>query len=119
MPIDAHRLKVIVETCGVGINKFKAQKDSLTAGFRQKVEDIVHGKDMGKVEIILCERDLPNMVGFHELYSHIKEPYSFIVGQSMKGVGDHKKFNLCLTYLYLVQQAVVSRYSSARPCFHC
>ena len=85
VPIGEHRLKVIVETCGVGINKFRAQSDSLTAGFRQKVEDIVHGKDMGKVEIILCERDLPSMVGFHELYSHIKEPYSFIVGQSMKG----------------------------------
>ena len=85
VPIGEHRLKVIVETCGVGINKFRAQSDSLTAGFRQKVEDIVHGKDMGKVEIILCERDLPSMVGFHELYSHIKEPYSFIAGQSMKG----------------------------------
>ena len=85
VPIGEHRLKVIVETCGVGINKFKAQKDSLTAGFRQKVEDITHGKDMGKVEIILCERDLPSVVGFHELYGYIKEPYSFIVGQSMQG----------------------------------
>ena len=90
VPVGAHRLKVIVETCGVGINKFRAQKDSLTAGFRQKVEDIVHGKDMGKVEIVLCERDLPNMVGFHELYSHIKEPYSFIVGQSINGVVTQK-----------------------------
>ena len=85
VPIGEHRLKVVVETCGVGINRFRAQSDCLTAGFRQKVEDIVHGKDMGKVEIILCERDLPSMVGFHELYSHIKEPYSFIVGRSMKG----------------------------------
>ena len=90
VPIGEHRLKVIVETCGVGINKFKAQKDSLTAGFRQKVEDIVHAKDMGKVEIILCKRDLPSMVGFHELYSHIKEPYSFIVGQNVKGVVTQK-----------------------------
>ena len=85
IPIGEHRLKVVVETCGVGINKFRAQRDSLTTGFRQKVEDITHGQDMGKVEIILCERDLPNMVGFDELYGHIKETYSFIVGQSMKG----------------------------------
>ena len=85
VPIGVHRLKVIVETCGVGINKFQAQKDSLTAGFRQKVEDIVHGKDMGKVEIVLCERDLPSMISFPELYGHIKEPYSFIVGQSING----------------------------------
>ena len=90
VPIGAHRLKVIVETCGVGINKFQAQKDSLTAGFRQKVEDIAHGKDMGKVEIVLCERDLPNMVSFPELYSHIKEPYSFIVGQSINGIVTQK-----------------------------
>ncbi len=90
VPIGAHRLKVIVETCGVGINKFQAQRDSLTAGFRQKVEDIAHGKDMGKVEIVLCERDLPNMVSFPELYSHIKEPYSFIVGQSINGIVTQK-----------------------------
>ena len=85
VPMGECRLKVVVETYGVGLNKFQAQKDSLTAGFRQKVEDIVYGKDMGKVEIILCERDLPNMVSFSELYAHIKEPYSFIVGQSING----------------------------------
>lgn len=90
VPIGAHRVKVIVETCGVGINKFKAQTDSLTAGFRQKVENIVHSKDMGKVEIILCARDLPNIVGFHELYAHIKAPYAFIVGQSINGIVTQK-----------------------------
>ena len=90
VPIGAHRLKVIVETCGVGINKFQAQRDSLTAGFRQTVESIANNVDKGKVEIVLCERDLPRMVGFHELYAHIKEPYSFIVGQGIKGVVAHK-----------------------------
>ena len=90
VPIGECRLKVIVETYGVGINKFHAQRDSLTAGFRQKVEDIVHGKDMGKVEIILCERELPKVVSFHELYGHVKEPYSFIIGQSINGVVTQK-----------------------------
>ena len=85
VPIGEHRLKVIVDTFGVGINKFRTQQDSLTAGFRTKVEDIAYGKDMGKVELILCERDLPNMVRFNELYRRIKEPCSFIVGQSIKG----------------------------------
>ena len=90
VPVGEHRLKVIVETCGVGLNKFQAQKDSLTAGFRQTVESIANNVDKGKVEIVLCERDLPRMVGFHELYAHIKEPYSFIVGQSIKGVVGQK-----------------------------
>ena len=85
VPIGEHRLKVIVDTVGVGINKFRTQQDSLTAGFRTKVEDIAYGKDMGKVELILCTRDLPSMVSFHELYPRIKEPCSFIVGQSIKG----------------------------------
>ena len=85
IPIGEHRLKVIVDTVGVGINKFRTHQDSLTAGFRTKVEDIVHGKDMGKVELILCERDLPSMVTFHGLYRRINEPCSFIVGQSIKG----------------------------------
>ena len=85
VPIGEHRLKVIVETCGVGLNKFQTQKDNLTTGFRQKVEDIRYGKDMGKVEITLCERDLPDMVSFHELYEHVKAPYSFIIGQSING----------------------------------
>lgn len=85
VPIGGHRLKVVIDTYGVGINKFRTHQDSLTAGFRTKVEDITHGKDMGKVELILCERDLPSMVTFHGLYRRIKEPCSFIVGQSIKG----------------------------------
>ena len=85
VPIGEHRLKVIVDTVGVGINKFKTQQDSLSAGLRQKVEDIAYGKDMGKIELILCKHDLPHMVGFHALYPKSKEPSSFIVGQSIKG----------------------------------
>ena len=83
--IGDYRFKVVVETLGVGIDQFESKKNSLIAGFRQKVEDIDYGKDMGKVEIILCERDLPEMASFNELYTHVKEPCSFIVGQSFKG----------------------------------
>ena len=85
IPTGAHRSKVIVEACGVGLNKFEAQKDSLTASFRQTVESITSHEDKGKVVIHLCERDLPKIVDFYELYTHIKEPYSFIIGQSLKG----------------------------------
>ena len=81
----AHRCKVIVETFGVGLGKFEAQRDSLTAGFRQTVESIKLAQDKGKVEIYLCERDLPALVAFGEIFSHIKEPYSFVIGQSLKG----------------------------------
>ena len=90
VPMGECRLKVVVETYGVGLNKFQAQKDSLTAGFRQTVESIASNTDKGKVEIVLCERELPNMVSFCELYGHIKEPYSFIVGQSISNVVVHK-----------------------------
>ena len=90
VPIGECRLKVIVETYGVGLNKFEAQKDSLIAGFRQTVESISRHKDKGKVEIILCECELPKVVSFHELYGHVKEPYSFIVGQSINGVATQK-----------------------------
>ncbi|MCB0368645.1 MAG: hypothetical protein KDD45_04155, partial [Bdellovibrionales bacterium] len=83
LPSGENRCKVIVETFGVGLGKFEVQKDSLTAGFRQTVESIKLASDKGKVEIHLCERDLPNIVGFHELYDAIKEPYSFIIGQSL------------------------------------
>lgn len=85
IPIGTHRCKVIVETFGVGLGKFEAQKDSLTAGFRQTVESIKLAPDKGKVEVYLCERDLPSLVSFHEIYTHIKEPYSFVIGQSLKG----------------------------------
>ncbi len=83
--VGEHRSKVIVETLGVGLNKFETQRDSLTAGFRQTIESIMLHEDKGKVVIDLCECDLPKMIGFHEIYAHIKEPYSFIIGQSLKG----------------------------------
>lgn len=85
LPTGENRSKVVVETFGVGLSKFEAQKDSLTTGFKQTVESIKLANDKAKVEIHLCERDLPKMVGFHELYVHVKEPYSFIIGQSLKG----------------------------------
>ncbi len=85
LPTGENRSKVVVETFGVGLGKFEAQKDSFTAGFKQTVESISLAHDKGKVEIHLCERDLPTMAHFHELYAHVKEPYSFIIGQSLKG----------------------------------
>ena len=86
IPTGENRSKIIVEAFGVGLNRFESQKDSLTTTFRQTVESIVLNEDKGKVEIHLCERDLPDMIGFHGLYAHVKEPYSFIIGQSLKGL---------------------------------
>ena len=80
-----YRSRVLIEAFGVGLNKFEAQKDSLIAGFRQAIESIVLHKDKGRVEIHLCQHDLPKVIDFQELYTHIKEPYSFIVGQSLRG----------------------------------
>ena len=85
IPTGEYRSKVIVETYGVGLDKFEKQKASLTAGFRQKVESIVSHEDKGQIVIHLCERDLPKMVRFDKLYDSVKEPYSFIVGQSLHG----------------------------------
>ena len=42
-------------------------------------------QDKGKVIIHLCKHDLPKMIGFHDIYAHIKEPYSFVIGQSLQG----------------------------------
>ena len=85
IPKGEYRSKVLVETFGVGLNKFEAQKDSLIAGFRQAIESVVLHKDKGKVEIHLCQYDLPKIIGFQELYPHIKKPYYFIVGESLRG----------------------------------
>ena len=85
IPTGEYRSKVVVESYGVGLDKFEKQKASLTAGFRQKVESIVSHEDKGQIVIHLCERDLPKMVGFYELYRHVKAPDSFIVGQGRHG----------------------------------
>ena len=85
LPKGKYRSKVLVEASGVGLNKFEAQKDSLTAGFRQAVESTILHRDKGKVEIHLCQHDLPKIIGFQELYTYIKKPYSFIIGQSLQG----------------------------------
>ncbi len=79
------RKKITVETHGIGLGLFEAKRDSLQAAFRMRVESIESANDLGQVEIYLCAKELPKMVQYADLYTHVKDPYSIIVGQSSKG----------------------------------
>ncbi|MEZ4744003.1 MAG: FtsK/SpoIIIE domain-containing protein [Bdellovibrionota bacterium] len=80
-----NQMKIVIESMGVGLSKVESQKDSLTAGFRQTVDRIQLNKDKGKIDIFLVKEELPQRIGFYDLYKNIKEPYSFIVGQGLQG----------------------------------
>jgi len=83
---DEYRKKLIIQTFGVGKNKFESQKDSLTTGLGENIEGINLVKsNKSLIEVHLCAEDIPEYIDFHKLYKHIKEPYSFIVGKAMEG----------------------------------
>ncbi len=80
-----NRIKLLIESNGLGVNSFESKKDNLTASFRKTIESIEYAEDKGKVIIYLIERELPKLIEFHNLIAKQKGEYQFVIGQSLKG----------------------------------
>ena len=79
--------KLTVASGGFGIDRFQSRKSDLSAAFGQVVEEIqVSPGSVSNYEIYLCEKELPMTFNFSDHKHLLTKPYSFIVGQSYKGV---------------------------------
>ena len=85
--VDENRTMLKLMSVGVGEDRYKARMDDLRASVGQRIESINYAaKNNQQMEIYLAKRLLPSKVHFSDLMVHAKEPYSFVVGQSMAGV---------------------------------
>ena len=79
--------KIIVASQGVGLDHYKNKKSDLESAFGAIVEDIrVSARSRKLVEIYLAEKELATIVGYDQCANALKEPYSFLIGESLSGV---------------------------------
>ena len=79
--------KITLASLGVGVEHYKVKKSDLESTFGAIVEDIRHSQRSRKlVEIHLVDKELPTFVGYQECMGALLEPYSFVIGESLRGV---------------------------------
>ncbi|MCB9092882.1 MAG: hypothetical protein H6621_00110 [Halobacteriovoraceae bacterium] len=84
-----HKTKLVINSKGVGLDKYETKRADMTTAFGQIIEKISPCRDKKYVELLLCENDLPTKVTFKSMYPLIKKPYSFVVGDSLSGPITH------------------------------
>ncbi len=83
--VEKHKTKLIINSKGVGIDKYETKRGDMTTAFGQIIEKITPCRDKRFVELLICENDLPTKVTFSSMYPLVKKPNSFIVGDSLSG----------------------------------
>jgi len=85
--IDESRIRLFINSIGIGEERYKTKLDDLRASFGKKVE-YVHfdEKDNTKVEIFLAQKPLDSKILYANCVESLKRPYSFIVGKSQRGL---------------------------------
>lgn len=86
IPIDKFQKRILVKAVGLDIAEFKSKKGAIESSLNSFVQDIRVSDGSRQVfEIKLAERELPTLIHYDEVMSHLTEPYSFLIGESMGG----------------------------------
>lgn len=83
---DPYRTKIKVMAPGVGAVGLRKTKEKLESSFESNIEEIKSMDNPKFVEVTLTTKKLPKLVKFSDLQRERSRPYSFIVGESKKGV---------------------------------
>lgn len=84
--VDDNKTKLLVKAKGVGVEKFEGKKSDLESSFEQIIERITTTPNRKMVEILLCKKELIRLLPFEEALVHLKDPYSFLIGESASGI---------------------------------
>lgn len=81
------KIKITLTSPGIGLDHYKNKKSDLESAFGAIVEDIrISQRSRKLVEIHLVEKELPTLVNFSQCVGALKEPNSFLVGESLGGI---------------------------------
>jgi hypothetical protein len=79
--MDEHRTRILVNSPGIGEERYKTKLDDLRSAVGQKIESVNYWKkDNRFVEISLANQLLEGNVSYSQLLPQNVKPYSFIVG---------------------------------------
>ena len=79
------KIKLLIDSKGIGKNKYKAKKEDLSASFGFLIESIKEGWSPRYIELSLTARMLPKRISYFERMGHLEKPVSFLVGESLGG----------------------------------
>ena len=71
---------------GIGVGQFRAKDSLLESTFLQKIEEIRECKNRSYLEIVLSNKDLPEVIQFNEVEENLKDDSTCIIGESKKGL---------------------------------
>ena len=84
--LEQNQKKLLIKAVGIDVNELRAKKGALESAFNSNIQEIKHtANNKQLIEINLAHKELPTLVNFEESMSHIKRPYSCLVGQSLNG----------------------------------
>ena len=86
IPLDESRTKLLTKAKGIGVDRFESKRADLESAFGQMVERISTTQDRKFIEMLLCKKELTKMLPYEEAVTRLRQPYSFVVGESMDGV---------------------------------
>ncbi|MDH4468775.1 MAG: FtsK/SpoIIIE domain-containing protein [Bacteriovoracaceae bacterium] len=85
--LDQNRTRLLVKSTGLGKETYRSKIDDLRASVGELVESVrFFDKNSTFVEIFLAKKVLESKVLFSDLVTHLKTPYSFLIGKSQSGV---------------------------------
>lgn len=84
--VDGEKTKLLVKAKGIGVERFEGKRSDLESSFEQIIEKLAISPDRRMVEILLCKKELTKILPFEEALAFLKEPYSFLVGESANGM---------------------------------
>lgn len=77
---------IIVQAAGFDLTEIRSKKAILESCLNLFVQDIrLSEKNRGVIEIRVSDKELPTLISFHEASSRLTEPFSFLVGDGMRG----------------------------------
>lgn len=91
---SAFREKMLLKPNGVAVSELASRTGNLVSIFGKTVTDIRLTKNKKLIEILLSERDLPELINFDSLLNRLSTPYSFLIGESLETVLSQEIMNL-------------------------
>lgn len=78
---------IVVSAVGFDLAEIRNKKVILESCLNQFVQDIrLSDKNRGVIEIRISDKELPLNIPYNEVSDQLTEPYSFIVGEGMRGL---------------------------------
>ncbi len=84
--LENKRRRILVHAVGIDVASFRDKKGALESSFNAILQDVrVTPSNRQMIEILVSDRELPTLVRFDDRSENLRNPYTFLVGETMDG----------------------------------